>query len=136
MEEKILTEKQEELINLIKKEFKDENKYIKWEKTINKTIVNKNDEIVLSAYISNQSSIHYNYKIDMTATISDLNVQISIYTETAASNGDPYCGRGMIHSTKDYNFNKNLTEFENNKEIIKYITSIFYKHYFNIESRN
>ena len=46
MEEKILTEKQEELINLIKKEFKDENKYIKWEKTINKTIVNKNDEIV------------------------------------------------------------------------------------------
>ena len=136
MEEKNLTEKQEELINIIKKEFKDENKYIGWEKTINKTIVNQNDEIVLSAYISNQSSIHYNYKIDMTATISDLNVKISIYTETAASNGDPYCGRGMIRSKKDYNFNKNLTEFENNKEIIEYIKSIFYKHYFNIESRN
>ena len=45
MEEKILTEKQEELINLIKKKFKDKNKFIGWEKTINKTIVNKNSII-------------------------------------------------------------------------------------------
>jgi hypothetical protein len=125
-----------ELVKLLKKEFEDKDGYVSWERTIQRTIVKDIGDIVTSVYRSNQSSIHYNYRIDMTATISDTIVQLQIDTETSASNGDPYCGRGMCRSPNNYTYNKSIREFKNNNEIVDYISAIFYKHYFRINSRN
>lgn len=127
---------QEELISLIEKEFKTKDGYVGGERTINKTIISKSGEIVLSAYISNQSSIYYNYRIDMNAQISNKEIEVLIKTETFTSNGDPYWGRGMRKEPNNYTFNKSLTEFKSNKEIIEYISGVFYEHYFKINSRN
>jgi hypothetical protein len=125
-----------EVVKLLKEEFPDKDGYIIWDRTIQKTNINDNGEITSEVYRSNQSSIHYNYKINMTATISDTCVQIQIDTETSASNGDPYCYRGMIMKPNNYKFTKNIREFKTNEEIVKYIDKTFYKHYFRIESRN
>ena len=125
-----------ELVKLLKKEFEDKDGYVSWDRTIQRTIINDIGDIVSSVYRSNQSSIHYHYRIDMTATISDTIVQLQIYTETSASNGDPYCGRGMRRSQNNYTYNKSISEFNNNNEMADYISAIFYKHYFRIQSRN
>ena len=125
-----------ELVKLLKEKFKDKDGYIGGERTIQRTNINDNGEIITSVYRSNQSSIHYNYKINMIATISNINIHIKIDTETATSNGDPYCGRGMRNSPNEITSTKSIREFNNNIEIVDYISSFFYKHYFRIEGRN
>ncbi len=128
--------KSKQFLDLLKTEFKNKDEYIGGERNIQKTIINDCGKIVLSVYRSNQSSIHYNYKIDMTAIISDLNVQILIKTGTSTSIGDPYCGRGMSNTPKEHKFTKSINEFKTAEEIVEYISSTFYTYYFRIESRN
>ena len=131
-----IVENKKEIVDLILLDFENTDCYKSWERTIHKTSVNDNGEIVSSIYRSDQSSIHYNYKITMTATVSDSIVQILIKTETTVSNGDPYCGRGMINSPKEYTFSKKIIEFKTIKEIANYIRSTFYEYYFRINQRN
>ena len=131
-----IVENKKEIVDLILLDFKDTSGYSGSERNIHKTGMNDKGEIISSVFKSDQSSIYYNYKIDMSVKVSDSNVQILIKTETAASNGDPYCGRGMNRSTKDYDCSKNISEFKTIKEIADYIRSTFYKYYFRINQRN
>lgn len=123
------------LVELLNEVFENKDGYIGWERTIQKTIIN-GEEILTNVYRSDQSSIYYNYKINMNATISDISVQIEIDTKTSSSNGDPYCGRGMNNTSKDNKFTKGINEFKTHEEIVSYIRSIFYEHYFRIYQRN
>ena len=131
-----IVENKKEIVDLILLDFKDTSGYSGSEIAIHKTSMNDKGEIISSIFKSDQSSIYYNYKIDMTATVSDSIVRILIMTETAVSYGDPYCGRGMIRSPKDYTFSKNISEFKTIEEIASYIRSTFYKYYFRINHRN
>ena len=129
----MLTESNQ-FLDLLKTEFKNKDTYYCGERIINKTSVD--DKINLNVCRSNQSSIYYNYYIYMGAYIDDVSVQIKINTETSTSRGDPYCGRGHNKDQKEYNYSKNINDFSNHQEIVEYISSTFYKHYFTIESRN
>lgn len=125
-----------DLVSLLKKEFEDTDGYKSWDRVIQKTLVNDSGGINLKVYRSNQSSIHYNYKIDMSVDINDIEILIDIKLETSTSRGDPYCQRGYNTTPNEIKFTKNKNEFKNNVEIVNYIDKTFWKHYFKIESRN
>lgn len=124
------------IVSLLEKEFEPIDGYKSWDRTIQKTTITEDGTISLLVYRSNQSSIHYNYKINMVANINDTTVSISISTETSASRGDPYCNRGYNNTPSEYKFSEPIGKFENDAAIVKYIDRTFWKHYFQINSRN
>lgn len=60
-----------ELVELLNEVFENKDGYICRERTIQKTIIN-GEEILTNVYRTDQSSIYYNYAINMNATISDI----------------------------------------------------------------
>lgn len=58
-----------ELIDLIKKEFRTQDRYHQMERTVQRSKL-LDDNIILEVYKSNKSSIYYNYEIDMNCIIT------------------------------------------------------------------